>query len=164
MTQQSHCWAYTPRKTELKENSLILYANSICPSLFLPWLLPQGVYKRQTLAIYLVSVVASISEGKQEADCKCLNWSPPIFCLRKCKQEASRKCLTWSPSISYISTKNKNWWTMSKSYFLPRTKVQILYVHLTNQQFKGKGLVFLSLIYFLNSALCLHPRICPFLA
>ena len=40
--------------------------------------------------------------GKQKADCKCLDWSPPISCLRKCKQEASCKCLTWSPFISYL--------------------------------------------------------------
>ena len=30
------------------------------------------------LAVYPVSVVTSVSEGKQEADCKCLNWSPPM--------------------------------------------------------------------------------------
>ena len=28
--------------------------------------------------------VTSILEGKQEADCKCLNWNPPISCLKKC--------------------------------------------------------------------------------
>ena len=44
----------------------------------------QSVYKRQTLAIYPLSVVTFISEGKQEADCKCLNWSPLISCLKKC--------------------------------------------------------------------------------
>lgn len=31
--------------------------------------------------------------GKQEADCRCLQWSPPISCLRNCKQEASCKCV-----------------------------------------------------------------------
>ena len=40
--------------------------------------------------------------GKLKADCKCLDRSPPISCLRKHKQEASCKCLTWSPSISYF--------------------------------------------------------------
>ena len=40
--------------------------------------------------------------GKLKADCKCLDWRPPISCLRKCKQEASCKCVTWSPSISYF--------------------------------------------------------------
>ena len=29
--------------------------------------------------------MTSISKGKQEPDCKCLNWTPPIFfCLKKC--------------------------------------------------------------------------------
>ena len=61
------------------------------------------LYKRQTLAIYHLSVVTSISEGKQEADCKCLNWSPTNPYLRKCKQEASCKCLAWNPPISCLS-------------------------------------------------------------
>ena len=30
------------------------------------------------LAVYSVSVVTSVSEGKHEADCKCLNCSPPM--------------------------------------------------------------------------------------
>ena len=34
--------------------------------------------------LFTVPVVTSISEGKQGADCKCLNWSPPISCLKKC--------------------------------------------------------------------------------
>ena len=38
--------------------------------------------QEKNLAIY--SVCASISEGKQETDCKCLNWSPYISCLRTC--------------------------------------------------------------------------------
>ena len=38
--------------------------------------------QEKNLAIY--SVCASISEGKQETDCKCLNWSPSISCLRTC--------------------------------------------------------------------------------
>lgn len=36
------------------------------------------------LTLYLLY---SILEGKQEAGCKFLNWSPPISCQRKCKQE-----------------------------------------------------------------------------
>ena len=52
------------------------------------WLLPSGVYKRQTLAIYPLSVTTSILEGKQEAECKCRNWSPPISYLRKYKGKA----------------------------------------------------------------------------
>ena len=35
-------------------------------------------YKRKTLAIYPVSVVISVLEGKQEADYKCFTWSSPI--------------------------------------------------------------------------------------
>ena len=31
------------------------------------------VFTRDKLTIYPVSIVTSISEGKQEADCKCLN-------------------------------------------------------------------------------------------
>ena len=31
------------------------------------------------MTIYPVSVVTFISEGKQEADCTCLNWSPHIL-------------------------------------------------------------------------------------
>ena len=42
------------------------------------------IFTRQTLAIYPLSVVTSISESKQKADCKFLNWSPSIACLRKC--------------------------------------------------------------------------------
>ena len=48
--------------------------------------------------LYTVSV-PSISQSKQEADCKCLTWGPPNSCLRKCKQ-ASSKCLAWSPLVS----------------------------------------------------------------
>ena len=55
------------------------------------------------MAIHPVSVVTSISEGKQEADCKCLNWrtlsqemltilriqpEANFSCTMKCKQEA----------------------------------------------------------------------------
>ena len=43
------------------------------------------------------SVVPSISESKQEAECKFLTWSPLISCLRQCKQEASFKGQAWSP-------------------------------------------------------------------
>ena len=53
-----------------------------CPSLSLPWRLHLGIYKRQTLAIYAVSIVLFISESKQEADSKCLNCSWPIPCHR----------------------------------------------------------------------------------
>ena len=77
--------------------------------------------------IYPVSVVTYILEGKQEADCKCLTWSPPISCLRKCKQKASGnyparsphfscqkickqvascKCLAWTPFVFYFMTAN----------------------------------------------------------
>ena len=73
-----------------------------CPSLFLPWLLSKGVYKRQGLALYPVSVVLPFLEDKQEADCKSLPWSPPISCLRKWKQETSCTCLTQSPSVSCL--------------------------------------------------------------
>ena len=31
--------------------------------------------------------VISISKSKQGAGCKLLNWSPPIFCPRKCQEE-----------------------------------------------------------------------------
>ena len=90
------------------------------------------ILKWQSLAVYTVSV-PSISESKQEADCKCLTWSPPISCLRKCKQEASSKCLAWSPLVSCpmkckqeASCKrlgwsppkaclNSMWWTMQQS-------------------------------------------------
>ena len=34
--------------------------------------------------IYPVYAVTCVSEGKQKSDWKCLNWSPPISCLRKC--------------------------------------------------------------------------------
>ena len=54
------------------------FTQSFCFSLSLPWLFPGGVYKRQGLAIYPVSVVTSISNSKQGADCKFLYWSPPI--------------------------------------------------------------------------------------
>ena len=43
-----------------------------------------SVYKRETLAIYPVAIVTSTWEGKQETDCKCLNWSPFVSGLRKC--------------------------------------------------------------------------------
>ena len=53
--------------------------------LSLPWLFPWDAYKRQRLAFYPVSVVTSILESKQEADCKFFNCSPSVSCLRKCK-------------------------------------------------------------------------------
>ena len=65
--------------------SPLSFTQGFCLSLSLPWLFPWDVYKRPRLAIYAVSVVTSILEGKQEAGCKFLNWSPPISCLRKCK-------------------------------------------------------------------------------
>ena len=56
-----------------------------------------------------VSVVTSILEGKQEADCKLQNWSPPISCLRNCKRRlADCKCLTWSPFVSYLRISDKD--------------------------------------------------------
>ena len=69
-------------------------------SLLLPWLL-SWVHRRQSLAIYPVSVVNSISESKQEAGCKYLTWNPPITRFNKCIQEASCKCPAWRPSFTY---------------------------------------------------------------
>ena len=70
------------------------------------------VYKRQRLATYSVSVVTSISESKQGAGCKFLNWNPPICCLRKCREEAGCEFSTWNPSISHLTgslnSENKN--------------------------------------------------------
>ena len=45
---------------------VILYSDN--PSQFL---LNEGVCKRQSLAVYPISVVTSISESKQEPACKC---------------------------------------------------------------------------------------------
>ena len=94
-----------------------------------------GIYKIQTLAVYPASVVTSISEGKQEADCKYaltgahLSFSPrnansfkyPAWSLllhapMKCKQQASCKCLTCSPSISYSNT------SLLTSYYFPHAR------------------------------------------
>ena len=60
-----------------------------------------------SLAIYPVSIVISISKCKWEADCKHLTWSPPTSCLRKHNQEAGYKCLNWSPSISCLDVCEK---------------------------------------------------------
>ena len=57
--------------------SFILYSE-FSLLLVLAMIIPWGVYKRQGLAIYPVSVVTSISKSKQGADCKFLYWSPPI--------------------------------------------------------------------------------------
>ena len=51
-----------------------------------------------TLTIAMTAVT-SILEGKQEADCKFLNWSPPISRLREGKQETSFKYVIWSPLL-----------------------------------------------------------------
>ena len=42
------------------------------------------VFTRDKDWLSTLFLVTSILEGKQEADCKFLNWSPPISCLRKC--------------------------------------------------------------------------------
>ena len=71
------------------------------PSVFPPWLLSYVIHRRQSLAIYPVSIVNSVSESKQEAGCKFLTWNPAITRFNKCIQEASCKCPAWSPSFSY---------------------------------------------------------------
>ena len=79
----SHVWCLLCPKSWGVEIPLSFTPTGFCPSLSLPWLLPLGIYKRQTLAIYAVSIVLFISESKQEADCECLNCSRPILCHRE---------------------------------------------------------------------------------
>ena len=72
--------------------SLILYSNRVffplsIFAIIIPLRCLQEACKHPLMAIYPVSVVASISESKQEAGCKFLSWSPPISCLRKFKEE-----------------------------------------------------------------------------
>ena len=51
-------------------------------------IIPLRCSQRQRLAIYPVSAVSSISEGKQQTGCKLLSWSPPVPYFRKRKVEA----------------------------------------------------------------------------
>ena len=88
-------WSY-PLTFDSKEPlcvSLILYSDQVFSPLFIfaiiiPLRCLQETCKHSLMAIYPVSVVTSISESKQGAGCKFLNWSPPISsCLRKYKEE-----------------------------------------------------------------------------
>ena len=71
---------------------LILYSNKILPflviamtvTLTIAMIIALRCLQETNTGCYPVSAVSSISEGKREADCKCLNLSPSIFCLRKC--------------------------------------------------------------------------------
>ena len=90
-----------PKRGESRD-PLIFYSNRVLLLFFLAMTITFRC-SQETNTDYLpcfCCVVNSILEGKQKADCKCLNWSPSNSYLRKCKQEASCKCLTWSPSIS----------------------------------------------------------------
>ena len=58
---------------------LIFYSNRVW-LLSVPALTSWNVLRRQSLAIYPVSVI-SIRKCKQEAPCKCLTWNPSISCL-----------------------------------------------------------------------------------
>ena len=87
---------------------LIFYSNRVLLLFFLAMTITFRC-SQETNTDYLpcfCCVVNSILEGKQKADCKCLNWSPSNSYLRKCKQEASCKCLTLSPSLSCSSSSN----------------------------------------------------------
>ena len=62
---------------------LSLYSNRALPPLCPCHAYFLKVFTRDEHWLFTVSVVTSISEGEQEADCKCLNCSPPIS-FRKC--------------------------------------------------------------------------------
>ena len=70
---------------------LILYSNRVkdLPLFVLAMTITLGVYKRHTMAIYPVSAVISISEGKQEADGKCLE---PTYLLSQESSLSPLKC------------------------------------------------------------------------
>ena len=96
-----------PKRGESRD-PLIFYSNRVLLLFFLAMTITFRC-SQETNTDYLpcfCCVVNSILEGKQKADCKCLNWSPSNSYLRKCKQEASCKCLTWSPSLSCSSSSN----------------------------------------------------------
>ena len=76
-----------------------------CLSLSLPGLFPWGVYKRQRLAIYPVSVITSLLENKLEADYKFLGGAH----LSPASGNAERRLAdceipAWSLSIAYCTT------------------------------------------------------------
>ena len=80
-----------PKKTESRD-ALILYSIRLLPvfvlamtiALTIAMIITLRCLQETNTGYYPVSAVSSISEGKREADCKCLNLSPSIFCLRKC--------------------------------------------------------------------------------
>ena len=69
---------------------LIFYSNRVLTffvlAILLPWLL-------------LWLLLLPFWRANKEADCKFLNWSPPISCLREDKQETSFKYVIWSPLL-----------------------------------------------------------------
>ena len=69
---------------------LIVYSNRVF-SLFVLALTVILRCLQETKTVYPVSVVISILKCKQEADGKCVTWSPPISPLRKSKQESNCK-------------------------------------------------------------------------
>ena len=80
-----------PKKTESRD-ALILYSIRLLTvfvlamtiTLTIAMIITLRCLQETNTGYYPVSAVSSISEGKREADCKCLNLSPSIFCLRKC--------------------------------------------------------------------------------
>ena len=74
-------------------------------SLSLPWLFSWGVYKRQRLAIYPVSVITSLLESKWEDDYKFLSGAHLSLASGTAERRlANCEFPTWSLSIGYLTT------------------------------------------------------------
>ena len=86
------CGSLSCPKREGSGGPLILYLNRVLPLFVLAMTITLIIVMTITLKClqetntgYLpCSVVTFISDGNQEAACKCLNWSPPVSCLKKC--------------------------------------------------------------------------------
>ena len=71
----------------LKQGFFFFFSPLFIFAIIIPLRCLQEACTHSLMTIYPVSIVTFISESKQEAGCKFLNWSPPISSLRKFKEE-----------------------------------------------------------------------------